>query len=36
MLKKGYAVTAGFTDNDCVVLASQDGQIYKFQFALDE
>ncbi len=33
MLKKGYAVTSGFSHNDCVVLASEDGQVYKFQFS---
>ncbi len=32
VLKKGYAVTSGFAYNDCVVLASEDGHVYKFEF----
>lgn len=35
VLKKGYAVTSGFAYDDFVVLASEDGQVYKFEF-MDE
>ncbi len=35
VLKKGYSVTSGFAHEDSILLASEDGQVYKFLFATE-